>query len=57
MTDYDKMKDIFEMAEILENFGGKSLTISVVQPDKLVFQVKFLFNRDLELVEAITEEG
>ncbi len=54
MTDYTTLKDIFEMAEVLEDFGESSLELKIVNADdNKCITVIFGFNEQEELLGAI----
>lgn len=53
MSDYDSLKDIFEMAEVLESTGESTLKIlAPSEENNNVTEVYFKFNKDKELVEV-----
>lgn len=55
MSEYLQLKQIFEMAEVLEDFTDDTLTISSVnQDDTKVIKTTFSFNQDKELTEVIS---
>jgi hypothetical protein len=56
MSDFTKLKDIFEMAEVLEHEGEGYLEISApCELEQKVIIVKFLFNSSNELIEVSAE--
>lgn len=55
MTDYDKLKDVFEMAEILESEGTRTLEVTARNEDDTeLYKVQFIFTENKDLVEVIT---
>jgi hypothetical protein len=57
MTDYDNLKNIFEMAEVLTKEGEKTLEILTVdETANKTVNIIFSFNRDEELIEVYVEE-
>lgn len=56
MTDYTKLKDIFEMAEVLEDFGDAYLELKTVNAeDTELVSIMFIFNDEEELVKVYTQ--
>jgi len=56
MSDFNKLKDIFEMAEVLEREGDNYLEVSA--PNELeqrTVVVRFTFNDSNELIEVSSE--
>lgn len=57
MTDYLKLKDVFEMAEILENVTDDSLELQLVNDtDDKTVNVIFQFDEEGYLTGAYVEE-
>jgi hypothetical protein len=57
MTDYDKLKDVFEIAEVLSNeFQDTLEVIAVSETTNKAMNVVFSFNKQRELVEVYIEE-
>jgi hypothetical protein len=56
-NDFDKLKDIFEMAEVLTNEGHDTLEILTVdETANKTLTVIFSFNKERELIEVYAEE-
>ena len=56
-NDFDKLKDIFEMSEVLSNETHDTLEmITVDETANKTVTVIFAFNKERELVEVYVEE-
>lgn len=57
MTDFNTIKDILEMSELLDDFTEHSLIVTTVDKDDTkTVSITFEFNDDKELINIYTEE-